>query len=310
MPGTASIDYVFVPYSHVEKQVPQDVTGTARASALRKKAEDLIEEVRKGVGEKNAEGKTPDLLITKGDETYVVEVRTVRGRADEERLQRKRVQRALAGITTRTPIHINAMAVSATASTKRFRQHVLNTLADGKPGPRRSESDGMYVQYEVSEPSDDAEEFPAVFGWPVTTIYGNDSDRIAKAIHDKLRTYRFPIIVALDLIDVLYGFEDVEKAFHGERPIVQPLAGRGAAREAYLGPAQGGLLVGRSRDSERARERLTALLPFAIGYNPDTGEATVSARLLAVFSSRLNAAPTSFHPGRSSEPPRNRRANN
>ncbi|HVY62543.1 MAG TPA: peptidylprolyl isomerase, partial [Planctomycetota bacterium] len=77
VPGKASLDYVFVPYAKFEKQVPADVTGTARTAALRKKAEDLIEDIRKDLSEKTAGGEKRDVdsvSMSKGAPSTHVEV--------------------------------------------------------------------------------------------------------------------------------------------------------------------------------------------------------------------------------------------
>src|SRR5262249_15145999 len=113
------------------------------------------------------------------------------------------------------------------------------------------------------------------------TLLGNDAERVENAIDEKLRKYKQPIIVALDLIDLIYPFDDAFEAFYGARPIVQPLAfGPGPHRDAYLGPAQGGILVGNDRCAARPRERLVALLPFVLRVE-DSGGLAVRAHLLA-----------------------------
>jgi len=60
-PETFVLEHVFVPYAKFEKAVPAEVTGTARAGELRKKAEELFDELRKDAGKKADDGKTKDL---------------------------------------------------------------------------------------------------------------------------------------------------------------------------------------------------------------------------------------------------------
>jgi len=131
-------------------------------------------------------------------------------------------------------------------------------------------------------------------------LYGNDADRVEVAINEKLRVYKQPIIVALDLAGVLYSFGDVIDAFYGERKIIVPIHMGGAEppEEARLGPMEEGMLVGRDRNAKRARERLIALLPFEWGLSASNeGERfEVIARVLANPASDPPRALEEFHP--------------
>jgi parvulin-like peptidyl-prolyl isomerase len=60
-PEKAEIEYLALDYARFEKQVPESVTGTARHDALRKKAEERIDEVKKAADEPDAGGKRRDL---------------------------------------------------------------------------------------------------------------------------------------------------------------------------------------------------------------------------------------------------------
>ena len=217
--------------------------------------------------------QTPDLLIRKGSVENIVEIRRVVGRAAEDSRSRLMVQRVLEDIRTATPLNIEQLQVDGGASLKPLVAHVKAVLADrSKPtGPQIFTSPGVFVAYEVSAPGDsDEPTLPAVFGWPIRIIHGGDEDRVKTAISEKLRVYKQPIVVALDLAGVMNGFDDVIDAFYGERKIHVPIdSGDGAPnRPAYLGPMQDGMLVGRHRNAARARERLLALLPFVWGMSP------------------------------------------
>jgi hypothetical protein len=195
------------------------------------------------------------------------------------------VQRALKKIRTATPLSINAMRVDPAASLKPFAQHVERILA-ARPlptGPQHFTSKGVDITFVVTNPGGDSPIFPAVFGWPTRVLYGNDADRVEAAINEKLRTYKQPIIVALDLDGVLGSFDDVLEAFYGEQRIIVPVRmdHNSPPDEARLGPMQDGMLVGRDRNAARARERLIGLLPFSWGITKEADGFDVYARALA-----------------------------
>ncbi len=60
-PASAAIEYVFVPFKRFEKDVPKDVTGTAREEQLRKKAGTLLGDVREAASAKGPDGKPRDI---------------------------------------------------------------------------------------------------------------------------------------------------------------------------------------------------------------------------------------------------------
>jgi hypothetical protein len=232
------------------------------------------------------ETQTPDLLIRKDTLQNIVEVRRVVGRADEDSRPRLLVQHALRGIRTATPLHINTLQVDGSASLKPLVEHVKAILARRPlPQGRQSfKSPGVFVAYEIPNSEGGEPIFPAVFGWPTRVIHGNDANRVEEAINEKLRAYKLPIVVALDLDGVMGSFDDVVDAFYGERKIIVPVRMDGGvpSGDAYLGPMQDGMLVGRDRNAERARERLIALLPFEWGVAfGDAERPAVCARLLA-----------------------------
>jgi len=227
--------------------------------------------------------QTPDLLVRKNGAEYVVEVRRVLGRYEIDTRSFLVVQRALSAIRTKTPLHLVHLDVDGAASLKRFAAHVAEVLAGPIPaGVHRFSSPGVNIAYSI-EPTELEEPGPAVFSWQPPMIYGDDADLVEAAINEKLRAYKQPIIVALDLVGVAGGFDAVRDAFYGARPIVEPidLTGTGRAGNARLGPMQNGMLVGRDRNAQRARERLIAVLPFSWGIGRSTEAFEVSAQLLA-----------------------------
>ena len=227
------------------------------------------------------ESLTPDLCIRRGDAEYIVEIRTVIGQLADRRQQYERVSQALDGVEGPFPLTITNVDLAPNASLKAWARRGRELVAGGDtPGPGVFSSPGVTVGYVLRDADPDGTLYPAVTGHQ-EMLFGNDADRVEKAIDEKLRKYRQPIIVAVDLIDMMYGFNDAFEAFYGARPIVQPLAlGPPPHRNAYLGPAQGGILVGGDRCAIRARERLVALLPFVL-RREDSGELAVRARLMA-----------------------------
>jgi len=222
--------------------------------------------------------------VRKGSAEYVIEVRRVLGRLGDGNRTFSLVQRALKGIRTATPLHLVYLQLEGSASLKPLVEHVRSVLAGPLPsGVQHFSSPGLSVGYEVHDLGAKEPIFPAVFGWQKPSLYGDDSDRVESAINEKLRAYKQPIIVALDLVQVLGEFEAARDAFYGPRPIIVPvdLTGQGRAGDAHLGPMQDGMLVGRSRNAERARERLIALLPFAWGLVGSSAEYDVWAQVLA-----------------------------
>ncbi len=246
--------------------------------------------------------QTPDLLIRRDAVEYMVEVRRVFGRSADDIRTRVLVQRALKRIRTATPLNIRAMRVDGSASLKPFAEHVQRILAT-RPLPSEPQhfaAPGIAITFEVTDPGGDDPIFPAVFGWPVKMLYGNDADRVEAAIDEKLRVYKQPIIVALDLDGVLGSFGDVLEAFYGERRIIVPVRmdQNSPSEEARLGPMQDGMLVGRDRNAARARERLIGLLPFSWGLSASNGSDgfDVFARILANPASAPPRAFEEFQP--------------
>jgi hypothetical protein len=173
--------------------------------------------------------------------------------------------RALGGIRTTTPLSLVDLEIDGSGSLKPLVEHVKAVLAGPTPtGLQSFSSPGVRIAYEII---DAGGEVPALIAWHRPTLYGDDADRVEAAINEKLKAYKQPIIVALDLVDVLGEFQAARDAFYGPRPIVVPINMRRHERagDAHLGPMQNGMLVGRSRNAQRARERLIAVLPFAWG---------------------------------------------
>ncbi len=89
-------------------------------------------------------------------------------------------------------------------------------------------------------------------------------------------------LVHFSLVEVLGEYQAVRDAFYGAQPIVVPIdmTGRGRAGDARLGAMQNGMLVGRDRNAQRARERLIAVLPFDWGLTRSSATFELSAQLL------------------------------
>jgi len=229
--------------------------------------------------------QTPDLLVRKGSAEYVVEVRRVLGRLGDGNRMFSLVLRALKDIRTATPFHLLDLQIDGGASLKPLVAHVRSVLAGPVPkGVRHCSSPGVSIAYQVDDSGAKGEPvLSAVIGWQKPSLAGDDSERMESAINQKLRAYKQPIIVALDLVEVLGECQAVRDAFYGPRPIIVPvdLTGQGGTGDAHLGPMQNGMLVGRSHNAQRARARLIALLPFAWGLAGSPAECNVWAQLLA-----------------------------
>ncbi len=227
--------------------------------------------------------QTPDLFVRNGSAQYVVEVRRVLGRLGDGNRMYLLLQRALRGIQTTTPLNLKHLAIDGAASLKPVVEHIKSVLAGAVPkGVQSFSSPGVHITYELSDPGEDEPIFPAVFSWQRPELYGDDSERVEVAINEKLRVYKQPIVVALDLVEVLGEYQAVRDAFYGAQPIVVPIdmMGRGSAGVARLGAMQNGMLVGRDRNAQRARERLIAVLPFDWGLTRSSATFELSAQLL------------------------------
>jgi hypothetical protein len=229
--------------------------------------------------------QTPDLLIRRGSAEYLVEARRVVGRFHEgerEIVAFERLGKALEGVKTGTPIHVTHLSIDGRASLKPVVKHIREVLRSPPPeGPQSFFSVGVQLAYEVFDLSEEGEVLPALCGQQLPTVAGSDADRVKAAIDEKLLIYKQPIVVAVDLIGVAGDFGAVRDAFYGQRPIIVPvnLARGGDAGAPRVGPATGGMLVGRHRDALRARERLVAVLPFALD-DMRTGPFRLRAQLL------------------------------
>jgi hypothetical protein len=228
--------------------------------------------------------QTPDLRIRKPGIEYIVEIRRVVGRARGGSRERRLVHDALRGIRTATPLHVEALQVDGGSSLKPLVEHVKTVLA-ARPRPsgrQRFASRGVMMEYEISTPRGDEPIFSAVFGWPIQVFSGDDADLVMEAIKQKLYRYKQPIVVALDVTEVMDGFDDAVDALYGERNFIVPIhAGCSEPPgKAHLGPMQDGMLTGNDRDAVRVRKRLIAALPFSWGIRDKSEGFGVSARVL------------------------------
>ena len=110
---------------------------------------------------------------------------------------------------------------------------------------------------------------------------GDDHDTVRAAIDEKLKRYKVPLIVALEMVDCIGAFETVEDVLYGRTVMKIPIntATGGPAGPLELGRAKDGIVVRRDHNAERARDRLDAILPFQVHCRDDGFR--VAARVLA-----------------------------
>lgn len=227
-------------------------------------------------------GGTPDFRITKGDQSFFVELRRVASPPRQPSdATIAAIRDALANLETHTPITVRSAHVSGRASLKPFVRH-LKTLLAGNPEPgRHTFHEGeVLVVFNIGERWTEA--MPAFFGWSGAFTYGGQHAEVREHLNAKLSKYKIPLIVALDFVDPLEPFRTVEETLLG-RPVMRipvDLSGGGAVGEPERGRADDGIIFGGSSDSERARSRLQAVLPFCL-RTADDGSFAVQARALA-----------------------------
>lgn len=212
-------------------------------------------------------GGTPDLRITKGDARFVVEARRIPA-ADRQPSDRAvaRIRDALAGLQTRTPISIRTATVDEQASLRpfvRYLKDLLNSGAEKRRGHTFHER-GVLVGFDIGGP------FPrpmnAVMGWSGRVLHGRQRAEVRTALDEKLRKYKVPLVVALDFFDFLDPFETVEEELFGSEVTHVPIdLGDGrATRQPYAGRTADSMLLRTASEGERARNRLQAVLAFAL----------------------------------------------
>lgn len=227
------------------------------------------------------DGNTPDLAIKKDNAEFVVEVRQVIGwTRDPDQRTYHFVKKALDGVTTTRPLHFTAAHVSPNVSLKRFRRHVEEIVSNpAVKGRQVFSDDGVLIAFIVGD--DIGSKIPAFTGYVGQPMAGDDHDSVRAAIDEKLKKYKYPLIIALDMVDCIYPFMTVEEVLYGRNVIKIPInmATGGPAGEPTWGRAADGIVVRRDRDAARARERLHAVLPLTCPLGDEGFR--VSARLFA-----------------------------
>jgi hypothetical protein len=230
-----------------------------------------------------AEG-TPDLRIQKDGRQYLVEIRRViDNRRKEDEMGLLRVRDALRHIETNTPLMLHSVKVSGSASLKRFVKHIERALSGPRPtGLQEFSEKDVLICYEVCPPLSDGLKVLAASYLPMEIIHGFPTDDIRKAINEKLGKYKVPLIVALDLVDSYLSFDAVESVLFGERAFTFDFdPEQGLVGEPRPGRTSSGLLVKRGADSDRARNRLLAALPFRLKVTDPDNPFQLHACLLA-----------------------------
>lgn len=212
---------------------------------------------------------TPDLLIRRGESQYVVEVRRVLGEMHGWDKSARLID-AVAGVATRHPMEILDAAIDGAASLKGFRRFVEKLRGQPLPtGKQIFKDQGVSVVFRVYETSFDV---PAILGATSQGICCDVRPAIRAAITEKLKRYPMPLVVALDLVDVLNPFDGVREAIcTGEEHLVIPInmttgEPAGPSRVEFK---QSALVHGRASNAVRARERLIGVLAFECGFGSE-----------------------------------------
>lgn len=270
------------------------VRGTAGYLLLAKTLSDLGWQVEY---EPEVDGGTPDLRITKGSETYVVELRRV-GWLPSGICENSvaRIRDALDGLQFHTMISIRSASVSGSASLKPFVNY-LRRLLSSSPEPRTHvfHEGGVLVVFETLERW--PEPMPVVCSWRGQVTVGSNRGAIRQHLDAKLKAYKVPIIVALDFYEPYRVFDDVVDVLIGQPVIRIPVAVEPDVipSEPELGRADDGLVFDRGASGERARSRLQAVLPFYLDRVHD-GAFAVCARVIANPGASSNSGLASFSP--------------
>ena len=242
--------------------------------------------------EPKLEGGTPDYLIAKGDEAYVVEVHSVSRLATsicEDSVAR--IRDKLHGLLSHTPISIRSASVPGTSSLKPFVAYLKRLLSSSPaPGEHVFHKDQVLIVFRTLAPL--PEPMPVFFGSSGSGS-GNYCSAIRAHIDGKLKKYKIPLIVALDFFDPFDAFDDVVDVLLGEPVMRIPVAfGDEPPENPTYGRADDGLVLRPDAQGERARRRLQAVLPFHLATATD-GRYAVRARILAnpMAPSRLDLAP-------------------
>lgn len=212
--------------------------------------------------EPDVDGVTPDLHVQKGTAEFYVEARHVPGDLGLPPAY-QRVEAALKGIRTRTPATFHKMEVDPRASLRPFKAFLRRALDEKRPGLQVFQAPGIFISFELLLPGLD-DEIGVFSGHVGDAIWFDDRPQIRAALDEKLRKYRFPLIIALHGIDAGDLFRAAEEELFGGVVYQIPISdetGRPAA-PARLARASDSAVARRDSDGARVRARLEALLPF------------------------------------------------
>jgi hypothetical protein len=230
--------------------------------------------------EPSISGGTPDLRIQKGQADFLVEIRRVVGDLGVPTAY-PRLRAALTGIQTKTPASFTAIEVDGGASLKRFRAFLLQVLSEKRIGPQVFAEPGVLIRFELHHhPREHETEVIFSYCAREEMITIDERPKVRAALDEKLRKYRFPLIVALQGIDEGDLFRAAEDELFGSVVCVFPTGqAEGSARTPWIERQSDSAVVRPDSNGDRVRARLEALLPFVVNI---TGQGfAVRARLLA-----------------------------
>lgn len=215
--------------------------------------------------EPEVSGTTPDLRIRKGSAEFVVEVRRIVG---DLRLPPayERLRASLRDIPTKTPAHFTMIEVGGGASLNRFREFLLQVLRERRSGPQEFREPGVRICFELhlTPRETETEVFFSYGRREMITL--DDRPKVRAALDEKLKRYRFPLIVALQGIDDGDLFRAAEDVMYGSIVATFPIsrASGEPLPPAHVERLPDSAVLRRNSDGDRVRARLEALLPFTL----------------------------------------------
>ncbi len=250
--------------------------------------------------EPEVQGGTPDLRVQKAGASFIIEVVRVEV-VEPTDAAIARVRDALHEHTTLRPISINSVHVDGSASLKPFVLHVLglsSAPAEVRQGQFRSE--GVYVAFDLHPAMPEAG--LVLLTWSPGARFINDVPDIRGAIARKVKAYKVPLIVAVDLVNVTRPIAAAEAAVYGTQAYSMPvnLSPEQSAQLAeqtegsWIRLADGPLNAPGSAGT-RARDRLIGVLPFYVGLDEQLRYAVNTALLGNPLSSTRESL-TDFSP--------------
>jgi hypothetical protein len=224
--------------------------------------------------EPNLDGGTPDLRIERDGRSLLVEVVRVEHIEPMEAAM-SRIRDALDGERTLRRIYVTSAHVDGAASLKPFFQHVLSLSS--LPGSEELrgqvfQSEGVLVVFDLLPP--EHEPVNVIFGWTPGPRFGDSVAEIRAAIAKKVKAYKLPLVVAVDLANIIRPFHDTRSAVYGSEAFRIPIDVNPASPTAGTALAEGswvvlpdGPLNAFGSAGERARNRLVAVLPLQVYLN-------------------------------------------